>query len=39
VTGGYFYHQRPRGTHPAAGNAGLQDRLLSYCAGLTSVTL
>ena len=39
VTGGYFYHQRPRDTHPAAGDAGLQDRLLSYCACLTGVTL
>ncbi len=39
VTGGYFYHQRPRDTHPAARDAGLQDRLLSYCAGLTGVTL
>ena len=39
VTGGYFYHQRPRSTHPAASDAGLQDRLLSYCADLTGTAL
>jgi NAD(P)-dependent dehydrogenase (short-subunit alcohol dehydrogenase family) len=37
VTGGYFYHQRPHEVHPAARDAGLQDRLLSYCAELTGV--
>ena len=39
VTGGYFYHQKPRSTHPAALDTALQDRLLSYCAGLTGVTI
>jgi NAD(P)-dependent dehydrogenase (short-subunit alcohol dehydrogenase family) len=39
VTGGYFYHQQPRATHPAARDPGLQDQLLSYCAGLTGVSL
>lgn len=39
VTGGYFYHQRPAATHPAASEAGLQDRLLSYCADLTGAAL
>jgi NAD(P)-dependent dehydrogenase (short-subunit alcohol dehydrogenase family) len=39
VTGGYFYHQRPRAAHPAASDAGLQDRLLSYCADLTGAAL
>ena len=37
VTGGYFYHQRPHEVHPAARDADLQDRLLSYCAELTGV--
>jgi NAD(P)-dependent dehydrogenase (short-subunit alcohol dehydrogenase family) len=39
VTGGYFYHQQLRATHPAARDSGLQDQLLSYCAGLTGVSL
>jgi NAD(P)-dependent dehydrogenase (short-subunit alcohol dehydrogenase family) len=39
VTGGYFYHQRPREVSPAARDTDVQDGLLSYCAGLTGVTL
>ena len=39
VTGGYFYHQKPRAVNPATGDIKVQDRLLSYCAGLTGVTL
>jgi NAD(P)-dependent dehydrogenase (short-subunit alcohol dehydrogenase family) len=39
VTGGYFYHQKPRTPHPAARDPAIQDRLLSYCAALTGVTL
>jgi NAD(P)-dependent dehydrogenase (short-subunit alcohol dehydrogenase family) len=39
VTGGYFYHQKPRTAHPAAHDLKVQDRLLSYCAALTGVTL
>ena len=39
VTGGYFYHQKPRTAHPAARDPKIQDRLLSYCAALTGVTL
>jgi len=39
VTGGYFYHQKPRTPHPAARDPEIQDRLLSYCAALTGVTL
>jgi NAD(P)-dependent dehydrogenase (short-subunit alcohol dehydrogenase family) len=39
VTGGYFYHQKPRTAHPAARDPEVQDRLLSYCAELTGVTL
>jgi hypothetical protein len=37
--GGYFYHREPRTVHPAARNPQTQDQLLSYCAGLTGVTL
>jgi NAD(P)-dependent dehydrogenase (short-subunit alcohol dehydrogenase family) len=39
VTGGYFYHQKPRTPHPAARDLKIQDRLLRYCAALTGVTL
>ncbi|HZS19532.1 MAG TPA: SDR family NAD(P)-dependent oxidoreductase [Pseudonocardiaceae bacterium] len=39
VTGGYFYHQRPRSTHPAARSAALQDELITRCTGLSSVPL
>ena len=39
VTGGYFYHQRPRDTHPAARDVEVQEDLLGYCAGLTGTEL
>jgi NAD(P)-dependent dehydrogenase (short-subunit alcohol dehydrogenase family) len=39
VTGGYFYHQRPRKVHPAAHDSAFQDRLLDYCASLTGIAL
>jgi NAD(P)-dependent dehydrogenase (short-subunit alcohol dehydrogenase family) len=39
VTGGYFYHQRPRETHPAAQSAAFQDAFLDYCATLTDTPL
>jgi len=39
VTGGYFYHQKPRTAHLAARDPKIQDRLLRYCAALTGVTL
>jgi hypothetical protein len=39
VTGGYFYHQKPRPAHPAARDHKIQDQLLRYCAALTDVTL
>src|ERR1700723_1375130 len=39
VTGGYFYHQRPRQVHPAAHDPAFQDLLLEYCASLTGVVL
>jgi NAD(P)-dependent dehydrogenase (short-subunit alcohol dehydrogenase family) len=37
VTGQYFYHQQRRRVHSAALQKDLQDELLDYCAGLTSV--
>jgi NAD(P)-dependent dehydrogenase (short-subunit alcohol dehydrogenase family) len=39
VTGGYFYHQRPRPAHPAARDTAFQDELLDYCAALTGTAL
>ena len=39
VTGGYFYHQRPRDVHPAAQDPELQDRLLDYCRDMSGVAL
>ena len=47
VTGGYFYHQKPRTfyhqkprtPHPAARELEIQDQLLRYCAALTGLTL
>jgi NAD(P)-dependent dehydrogenase (short-subunit alcohol dehydrogenase family) len=39
VTGEYFYHQKARRAHPAAGDPGRQDALLDYCAALTSTPL
>jgi NAD(P)-dependent dehydrogenase (short-subunit alcohol dehydrogenase family) len=39
VSGGYFYHQKPRQTHPAARDVKGQDDLLGYCAGLTGTEL
>jgi len=38
-TGGYFYHQRARDTHPAANDATVQDGLLAACAALTGVEI
>jgi hypothetical protein len=39
VSGRYFYHQRPRETHPAVGDHAVQDQLLAHCAALTGVPL
>jgi len=39
VTGGYFFHQRPQQTHPAARDVAVQDELLGYCARLSGVEL
>jgi NAD(P)-dependent dehydrogenase (short-subunit alcohol dehydrogenase family) len=39
VTGHYFYHQRPRETHPAASSLEVQEGLLEACGALTGVDL
>jgi NAD(P)-dependent dehydrogenase (short-subunit alcohol dehydrogenase family) len=39
VTGGYFFHQRPQETHPAARDVTVQDELLGNCARLSGVEL
>jgi NAD(P)-dependent dehydrogenase (short-subunit alcohol dehydrogenase family) len=39
VSGGYFYHQQPGETNPAARDVKVQDELLSYCAGLAGLEL
>jgi NAD(P)-dependent dehydrogenase (short-subunit alcohol dehydrogenase family) len=39
VTGGYFYHLRPRVPNPQAKDRHLQDRLIGACERLSSVTL
>src|SRR5277367_3494667 len=35
VTGGYFYHLRPRDPNPQAKSAALQDRLMEICTELS----
>ncbi|WP_207478409.1 SDR family NAD(P)-dependent oxidoreductase [Arenibaculum pallidiluteum] len=37
VTGGFFYHRKPRRVNPAAERADLQDRLLDICRDLTGI--
>ncbi len=39
VTGGYFFHQRPREVHPAARSVDIQEGLLERCAQLTGTAL
>jgi len=39
VSGGYFYHRRPRQSDPAAADPGLQDGLLEVCERLTGETI
>ena len=39
VTGGYFYHQRPRDVNPAARDPELQDRLLADCHEVSGIAL
>lgn len=37
TTAGYYYHRRPRQTHPAADDERVQDGLLQACGDLTGV--
>jgi NAD(P)-dependent dehydrogenase (short-subunit alcohol dehydrogenase family) len=39
VSGRYFFHQRPRETHPAARARDVQDALLAQCVRLTGTDL
>lgn len=39
VTGRYFYHRQERAANPEAGDAALQDQLLTRCAELSGVAL
>jgi NAD(P)-dependent dehydrogenase (short-subunit alcohol dehydrogenase family) len=39
VTGGYFFHKRPREVHPAAREVDVQELLLERCAQLTGTAL
>ncbi len=39
VTGGYFYHEKPRKPNPEASKTAMQDRFLEECARLSGVTL
>jgi NAD(P)-dependent dehydrogenase (short-subunit alcohol dehydrogenase family) len=39
VSGGCFFHQRPRASHPAASDVDVQEGLLAACADLTGVAL
>jgi NAD(P)-dependent dehydrogenase (short-subunit alcohol dehydrogenase family) len=37
VTGGYFYHLKPRNPNPVANKQAIQDRFLDECARLSGV--
>ena len=39
VTGGYFYHLRPKAPNPSARDVELQDRLIEACAKISGVAL
>ena len=39
TSGGYFYHQHPRHTHPAVDDQQFQDQLLASCEALTGSRL
>jgi NAD(P)-dependent dehydrogenase (short-subunit alcohol dehydrogenase family) len=39
TSGGYFYHRRPRETHPAVRDQQFQDQLLASCEALTGIGL
>ena len=37
VTGRYFYHLKPRDSHPAAADTGVQEKYLSECSRLSGI--
>ncbi|MFM0593414.1 SDR family NAD(P)-dependent oxidoreductase [Paraburkholderia dilworthii] len=39
VSGAYFYHMKPRETHPAVGDVAVQERLIEACAGFSGIRL
>jgi NAD(P)-dependent dehydrogenase (short-subunit alcohol dehydrogenase family) len=39
VTGGYFFHQRPREVNPSAHSVDVQEGLLNYCEQLTGTRM
>ena len=39
TTGGYWFHQQRRRTHPAVSDPAVQDGLLAACAELSGVEL
>ena len=39
VSGKFFYHQKQKGTHPAASDEKVQDALLAYCESLSEIRL
>ena len=39
VTGGYFFHEKPRKPNPEASKTAVQERFLEECARLSGVKL
>lgn len=39
VSGGYFYHMKPRDTHPVVRDVAVQERLIEACEGFSGVRL
>lgn len=39
VSGAYFYHMKPRETHPAVRDVAVQERLIEACEGFSGVRL
>ena len=39
MTGGYFYHQRPKDVLAAARSVDVQDRFVAACEALTGIAL
>jgi NAD(P)-dependent dehydrogenase (short-subunit alcohol dehydrogenase family) len=39
VSGAYFYHMKPRDTHPAVRDVSVQERLIQACEGFSGIRL